>query len=319
MAEEKTFKVANTEITIGNRYSIIGKADMDAPKGFVEHETTKYLFSGNGEIKSVPYDEDMGCYDTGFDEDSLCNAGVEPSLVKSYVTNIQKPFENRFKKKLDSLNDDFWGEAGEQGFSINLYKDREFDTKNVRDRLELFMALKHGFISEKGEKDHRYQKAKYHIVDNNKKQTLKERRAKAKTQAYITLGDLIKDIDTSDTLYTILEWIGFPNPRGVDQNNLQTSVGMFFDNPTTGQVNCEKFNEAFDYIDDPERKTEMEYFSALTKLHHQGRLERRKSQWYVGKTLLGNTLKAGALGATKKTKESEEIRKAIEDELETLE
>ena len=314
-----TLRVANTDITIGNRYTIVGKPDLDAPKGFAEFETSKYLMTGIAEVHSVPWDSTMGCYDTSFDADSASNIGVEDSLVKNYVTHFQNPYQTRFKKKLDSLNDDFWGEAGDEGFSIRLYPEREFDTNNAKDRLELFQALKKGLICEKGEKDSALQRAKYCIVDNNKKQNVKERRAKDKAQAFITLGNLIKDIDSDDSLYAILEWIGFPNPRMIKEEDLMTSVSIFFDNITTGQKNCEKFLEAYDSIENPERKLEMEYFSALSKLRHNNKLEYKRSQWYVKNVLLGNTIKAGALGAAQKDKKADEIRKAIQEELETLE
>jgi len=322
MSEKKTFKVANTDITIGNRYTIVGKPDMDAPKGFAEFETSKYLMTGIGEVHSIPFDSSINCYDTSFDEDSASNASIpreeRASLVKLYQTNIQKPYETRFKKKLDSMNDDFWGEMGEEGFQITLYPEREFDTSKPKDLLELFQALKKGLVCEKGEKDHLLQRAKYCIVDNNKKQSLRERRAYDKAQAFVTLGNLIKDIDSDDSLYSILEWINFPNARNIQPENLMTNVSIFFDNPTTGQKNCEKFMEAFDSLEKPERKLEMEYFSALAKLRHQNKLEYKKSQWYINKHLLGNTIKAGAQLAAGKGKIADDIRKAIQEELETI-
>lgn len=318
---EVTLKVGNTEITVGgdHKYTIIGKPDMDAPKGFAEYDTSKYLMANIGEKHSIPYDSQLDCYDTSFDNDSASNEGVDQSLIKNYVTHIQKPYEQRFKKKLDSTNDDFWGEGGEKGFMMDLYIGKVFDMRNLKHRLELFQALKKGHICEKGEKDHFFQKAKYCIVDNNKKQNVKEKKAKDKAKAFFTFMNLLNEIEENDDLYAILEWINFPNARATDKDTLMTQVSIFFDNITTGQKNCEKFMEAYNMLDDKDKRSEMDWHSALSKLNHNKKLTYRRSQYYIGDLLLGNSLKSAANAAVQKDEKASLIKKAVQDELDTIE
>lgn len=310
--KETTLKIANTNIVLGNKYNVVGKPDKDAPKAFQEHETTKYLFEGLQEHRTVPYDEETNSWDTAFEYDSPSNKNTNKVEVDNFKKHIKEPYEKRFKVSLDSTNDDFW-----QDYSLALYTNKEFNTNKPKDLLDLFQALKKGYVCEKGEKAYDLQGARYCIEDNNKKKDLKERRANAKMDAYFTLNTLLATIKKDDDLYTILEWISFPSARTLkDVDALKTAVALFFDNPISGQVNCEKFLETYEALKKPEMKAEMEYYSALTKLSHQGKLKYSKRQYHLNGILVGNSLKEGAKVASFNDERGKELQKTIQDALE---
>jgi hypothetical protein len=315
-----TIKVANTEIHIGETYEVIGKRDLDAPSGFIEHNTTKLLMAGIKELRSVPYDEVLERFDTGFEIQSACNFKIpsyeKAALVEQYVKLIKEPYETSYNKDVSAINSDFWmgNAAGAKPYICELYTGKTFDTRNPKDLFDLFHALKQGFICEEGEKDSDLQKAKYCIKNKNRVLSLQEERENDKFEANATFSILLDtvDADTDDTLYTILEWMKISNIRGADKETLKRTFIKLISNEKTGYDSAKRFLEAYNLSHTEKGKEKMEIFAMLSKLQLRRKIEFKRSQYFLDDILLGNHLKGAAETALGKPELKESIISAYE-------
>lgn len=307
-------RVANTDVIIGTTYEVIGKKDMDAPLGFQEFNTTKYLIEGIEENRGVTFDEDTKRWDTGFEITSRCNSNmskdVKDALVNLYNTKIKEPYENYYQVKVDATNHDFW-----QPYMYKLFTGRKFDTSRPDQLFDLFHALKQGRICEVGEKDPILQRAANYCVRNREKLvSLQEERASDKAEATFTFMTLLKALDPQkdDSLYSILEWMQITNVRDSDEETLKRTVLKQFDNEKLGYDNAKRFLEAYEMTKNPSTKDEMDLFSMLSKLQNKRKLEFKRQQYYLEDTLLGNHLKGAANLAVKNPEIKELIVTAFE-------
>lgn len=308
-------RIANSDIILGDDYVITGKPDKDAPEGFATHETSKYLTVGNGEYHAVPFDDETSTFDTGFEEDSPCNYPIKEGkkeAVANYVKYIKEPYEKKYKKELDSTSN-FWDDYG---FMIS--QNKVYRTRNIKDLMELFHALSKGYICEKGEKDPYLQTAKYLLINNNKKQSATENRAINKLNAYDNFNALKVNINKSDDLFLVLDWISIPKAREIVENTkdlgvLNKTVALYFEHPATGNDNCIKFNQACELIKDKISKQELLTYSSLLTLKEKNKLQKRNGYYYLHEHLIGSSLKQGAKVSL--TEGKKDLAKAIEEEI----
>lgn len=312
--QKQIITVANTEITIGDVLEITPKRNLDAPSGFVEFGTSKLLMSGIKELRAVPFDEDRRVYDTGFDEDSICNRAMDKEGKKANITLfnslIKEPYEKRFRVDANSTNDDFWA-----SYTYEIYTGKTFDTSKEKDLFDLFHALKQGRVCEQGEKDPTLQRAADYNIKNNKKvQTLKEQKSEDKFEAMATFKAILDAFDPKkdDSLYAILEWIQVPNVRGTDKETLKRVGIRLFDHEKNGYDNARRFLEAYEMSKGKEGADVMEMFSIITKLYNKQKIEYKRQQYWIDGTLLGNHLKEAATVATKDNSIKELILGAYE-------
>ncbi len=316
-----TIKVANTELHIGETYEVIGKRDMDAPSGFIENNTSKLLMAGIKELRSVPYDDVLERFDTGFEVQSYCNykiPGYEKTvLVDQYVKLIKEPYEKAYNKNTDAINSDFWmGNAdGAKPYICEIFKGKKFDTSNPKDLFDLFHALKQGFICEEGERDADLQRAKYCIKNASKVISLQEERENDKFEAITTFGILLNtvDADENDTLYTILEWMQITNIRGADKDTLRRTFTKLLANDKTGYDSAKRFLEAYNLSNSDKGREKMEVFAMLSKLQLRRKIEFKRNQYFLNDELIGNHLKGAAELALQKPELKETIIRAYEE------
>ena len=295
LAGKTTVKVMNTTLTIGDIYEVRGKVDYDAPKGFQDFATTKYLIPGIAEIRGINFDEQTRRWDTGFEVNSPSNSRIAPeereALVKVYNELIRKPYEEYYNVDCSATNDDFW-----LTYMYRLHTGDLYDTSKPNELFDLFHALKQGRIVEVGEKDATLQRtAKYTIKDRNRVQTLQEERREAKFEAALMFKNLL-DANSED-LEIVLEWIGFASIRNLKPDDIKKQVYAKFEDPTMGYENAQRFLEAVSLTDSKQGKEEMEIFSALSRLRTKQKLEFKRQQFYLDGVLLGNTLKSAAKSA----------------------
>jgi hypothetical protein len=315
-----TVRVANTDIHIGESYEVIGKRDLDAPSGFIENNTTKLLMSGIKELRSVPYDEVLERFDTGFEEQSSCNYKIpnyeKGALVEQYVKFIKEPYEKSYNKDVSAVNSDFWmgNVDGAKPYICEIFTGKQFDTKNPKDLFDLFHALKQGFICEEGEKDADLQKAKYCIKNKNKVISLQEERENDKFEAISTFKVLLDsaDEDENDSLYTILEWMQISNIRGADKETLKRTFVKLISNEKTGYDSAKRFLEAYNLSHSEKGREKMEIFAMLSKLQLRRKIEFKRNQYFLEDELLGNHLKGASEMALLKPELRESIIRAYE-------
>jgi len=296
--KKQSIRIANTDITMGDIFKIVPKPDLDAPSGFIQHGTSKLLVRGIKEIRSISFDERTRMWNTGFDTEDDCNKSLKreekSALISLYNKIIKEPYEKKYKEDANNVNDDFWG-----GFSIDIFTNREFDTKNEKDMFELYHVLKQGYVCEEREKDATLQRSAMYCIKNIKKQqTQTEQKQEDKLEAMVTFSTLLGSVgdkkNEDDTLYTVLEWMNISNIRGADKETLKKTVLKRFEDEKSGNDNIKRFLEAFKMTKDKNSKDEMDLFSMLTKLNHAKKLEYRQKQYFLDGERLGNHLKEAA-------------------------
>lgn len=309
LRKPEKFQVGDMSITPGNRYIITSRPDKGNPE-FEKYKTTKFLTMGTSEWKQVPFDEELNTFNTGFEKDDRINSqsNTAPDEVAKYITQVKKPFEDRFRVDLDSTNDKFWLE--DEKSMVEVYKDKEFNTKNPRDMFELFLILKHGWAVSKTDRTSRANNVPYYVESISAKGDNKNKSAINKADAYVKFDTLFKERDKNDRLYTILEWMGVKEPRAFKADDLKPYVQVQLDSNTF----CEKFLDVDAMYTDPKNKEEMENFSALTKLRSEGKVVLKDRKFYLGNALVGNTLKEGAKVAMNvESERGIELRDAIQE------
>lgn len=306
-------RVANTDIVIGESYEVRPKVDYSAPDGMIKAGTTKYLHEGNAEIKSINYDESKRMWDTGFDEQSLCNSDLlvnERKNVALYNKYIKEPYEKAYREDCGATNDNFWN-----NYTYELYTNKSFNTEDPKDLFDLFQALKHGAICEPGEKDYALKGANYTIKNVAKVKSLEEERLAEKFEAITTFSIMLKeDLKKDDTLLALLEWMQVANVRGADKDIIRNVVMRMFDHPTQGYDTARRFLEAVKLTESVDGKKKMELFSLLQKLYLKNKIDQKRGTLYLGTHLLGNTLKE----ATQKALDNPDLAKEIYSTYEQL-
>lgn len=309
MSESVKLKVANTEFEIGDILEIVPKMDYDAPSGFQQHGTTKLLMKGIAENHSPIFDEDLQMWDTGFDVIHPSNARIpqaeKEARVEAFNKYIRKPYEDKFRKELDATNDNFYSE-----YIYTVETGRKLDTRNEKDRLDLYFMLKDGAVCEEKESDYYLKKAKYNIRNVKEAQTLEEKKNNTKFEAIGVLSTLLNTFEENEgnEIYTILEWINITNLRGSDKGAVRNAVMKKFENEKIGYDMSKRFLQAYEMTKDDSKKEVMEMFSVLNKLSQRRKIEYKKRQYFIEGQLLGNNLKEAA----EKAVTNEELRDLVD-------
>jgi hypothetical protein len=308
-------KVCNTEIVVGNTYELVHKIDRDAPAPKNATPTAKLPIPRNGEKRTVPFNDNTKRWDTGFDIASPCNRHIPKTevdaLVSTYVKHIKVPYEEYMSKNLDATNDDFWME-----YNYEIKPGKKYNTEDIQELFDLFCALKQGKVCNPGEKDYDLQRSAVYCVKSRQEVTSAEddklfKKAEA-VSTFLTLLDSSK-LDADDPIITMLEWVGFSSMRDVkDKDAIKRQVLKTFDSEKEGQMNVERFLEAYAMSKDESKMELMEMFSMLSKLRAKNRLEYKRQQFYLDSLLLGNTLKDAAAGALNNPDKKEAIIEAFE-------
>lgn len=286
----KKFKVGNVEIVIGDKYVLDNKFDASAPMAMQEVGTTKYPFTGSGVYDCVHFDQNKTVYDTGFYETSYCLSQYteeeRPELVKIYNSQIREPFEKfrnvDLNQKEDSL---FW-----EKYRYEAYANKEFDTTDPVDLMELFQIIIQGIACNKDEKIGFYKDNAQFIISNPSavKNKAKEK-SKIRLEAIRTLSTLANA--DKDKLDLVLEFIGRNDTHKVSAEDLELIYFEVFNDKKSGLDAAETFIQVCREYETPEGKEKMESFYAVNKLFKFRKIVKdRRGYTTLDGTWLGNTL-----------------------------
>lgn len=288
---DNSINVGHFKIVIGRSYVIENKPD-DFQKEFRDRGLTKIPFKGNGEIRQAPFDEVIMTYDTGFELTDSVNKGrnISPEDVAQAVALIKKPFEDFYKKDLDSTNDKFWSE--DKNSMVELYPNKVFNTKNIKDLLHLYLALKHYWVAVKGDKDSRAVGVPYRIVDQESQIDEVTKMAAKPFDAIVKFNDMINNGKEEEKLYAVLDWTGIiKNSRNVDKEQVKQQFQL----QSQKLDFCSKFLDAIEeYEEKLDVREEMKNYSSLLHLYNQRVIQSEKGKYYIDGKLIGNSLKEGA-------------------------
>ncbi len=283
-------RIANSEIEIGKKYVLDHRFDSKAPSMLQKIGATKFPFEGNDNVERIWFDENANRYDTGFDTNSPCLRLVKEDkerdeLVKQYVKLIKKPYEDLYNVNLSPTHDnDFWRE-----YKMTAYVNRQFDTENKKDLMELFHLLYSGVVCEKDEKDLTLKaNAKFTLTSNEGLKSKAKDKVKVKFETSILFSTLVNG--DREKLDLILQWIDRDDPSKIKGEDLSL---IYYDiiNGEGGVNFCERFTKAYEEYDTPIGKEKMEWFYAIRKLYNKRKIKHTKRGYVAdGDEFLGNTL-----------------------------
>ncbi len=288
---EKKLRIANSYITIGNKYVLDHKPDPSAPDGM--REMTKYPFEDNKVAEKVFFDSKRRQFDTCFYTESPSLRVIIPDeieraeLVKQYNTLIKNKYEKTFNEDLEpSEKNTFW-----ENYTIEAHVNKQYDTNNINDLMDLFHLLNMGAICEKDEKNPFLRKdASFIITSTEKLKSKSKDKVKIKSQSFILFNTMLNA--DRDKLDLILQWLGKEDPSNIQNDDLGV-IYYGIINGDGGEQFCESFLQAEkDYSESEKGKEKMEWFYSIRRLLNKRRIK-RTNRGYVATDsdiLLGNTL-----------------------------
>lgn len=311
------FQVANSIIELGAKYTLDYRPDPSAPEGM--KDMTKFPFEGNDTVEKVFFNEARKQYDTGFYEESPCLSVIpverREDLVKAYIKHIKLPYEKQFNVKLtpDEANT-FW-----EDYYIKGWVNKQFDTTNINDLLELFYILKMGMACEKDEKNPILRKdAQFVISSPSKVKNKTKELINLRKSSYLKFNTILST--DRDKLDLVLQWIGKENPSSVSAEDLDATYYQIINDKNDGIVFCEQFLTALDEYDTPAGKEKMEWFYGIRRLFGLRRIKKTARGYVTADQdiFLGNTLQDVAAFCTNDSSQQHAIvRELLENHPET--
>ena len=284
-----TMQVANSIIEIGAKYTLDNRPDPSAPAGM--KEMTKYPFPSNDTVERIYFDENTRQYDTGFYENSPCLKLIPEAkradYVKAYNTNIKNPYQKQLNADLGAEEkNDFW-----KSYYIKAWVNKQFDTNNINDLMELFHILNMGIACEKDEKNPVIRKDAQFIISSPGKV-----KGKAKELVNLRKNSVLKFLtileSDRDKLDLVLQWIGKDNPSKIASDDLSAIYYQVINDKNEGIKFCEQFITALDEYDSPVGKDKMEWFYGIRRLVNLRKIKLKSGRYVTvdQEIFLGNTL-----------------------------
>lgn len=304
-----TLQVKDISIEKGNIYQVSPKYDGSAPDGFKEHRTTKYLAEYGMNIEAVPFDKDMGVWDTGLYEESPCYAGMPADEVKRLVNtarqNIVEPLEKTLGKgKLDyKADNDYWLDYG-----VKLHRGRIFNTERPDHLLELFQVALHGKVSPKGQDSNpNYRYAQFSIENKEQAKTVQQENDSLDIQAAGMFYSLLNG-DT-ELLSLVMNYVGIPIPGGkeMDKQLASSAFKMYVDDKKNAYQNKKNFISAVELGSEKNGYQELSFYQKVQKLVRTKKITKEREMYVIGEEQLGTNLKEVAKTIAKNPKLQELI------------
>lgn len=300
-------------------YQVVPKYDADAPDGFKNSRTTKYLDDNVG-VNTVEaiWNEDVGIWDTGLHEGSPVLNTMEPSKRKSFVDTVQKyivePFEKRYGEgKLDpkDINSSYWNFVNDSSFHVDLRNGKLFKTSDPQHVLQLFICLVNNSLAPKEHEDlPQYNSAQFCIENRDKARDIEQEKDALQVD---TIGKFYTLKSNPQVLHLILNYIGL---KGVTKDTPDTTVNQLFkhftENKRDGYSNQKNFLEAADMSEKPKGMKQLGFYKSLQTLVKKGVVTKDRDQYVLGDAELGNSLKEASKLAAEKAAVSKLITEHLE-------
>lgn len=298
-------------------YEIKEKMDADAPKGFQEESTTKYLFNSTYNEEPVVYfNENNKAWDTALTETSVMLQKAVPdekarklaieSLQKHIVEPIEKlQGEGALRQTAD--NDDYW-----LNFKTRVFKGQSYNTDNPVELYQLYLLIVGKKVTPKPLTSHpAFKKSQYVVVDRADSYNTKVDKA---TRRMIAIGKFYQMLTTNkDSLIQILNYIGIPARANQDDSVLMVSFERYIDDKNNGFQNDRTFNETVEFFATKAGSEQISVFNKLKELQLNGnkRLEIKSGSISIDGTYISNTLKSAAEVICGKDKEAKKLYVSI--------
>ena len=312
------------DIGSGRIFQVTGKYDADAPDGFRNNRTTKFLSDEAGKnTVSAMFDSTTGLWDTGLYADSPMYSGLNADARNEIANQVQElivePFDKIYSRKgksiLDPTDEDsnFWNYITPTSFKVDLYDGKIFNTEKALDRLQLFICIANKDLAPRDyESSPQFKRAQF-CVEN--KEAVQSKQVEEEMMEIEMMGKFYNYLDKPQTLQQILNYIGLKN---VDVKNKQLTTSVFkrfVDNKDQKHQNRKLFIDATKLYSTKNGQKEISYYSALQKLQKKGLLVKGVNDSFeIADTPIGTNLKAAAKFVSNKPKMQQEVDKMLNDQ-----
>ena len=312
--ELKIIKIGNSQIEIGQKYTLDHKLDGTAPDALKKIEATKFPFTGSGVMDCVYFDTVKNLYDTGFYDGSNCLNNYKDEekaeWVNAYKRQILTPFEELRNVKLEpSANNDFWKE-----YRYEAYVNKEFDTSDPQQLFELFQIIIQGVACEKNERNPFYRSGAQFTISNP---LLVKTKNKERTKLRLSAIEKLSILATTDKdkLDLVLQFVGREDTTKVKADDLKLMYFEIINDKGTGVDFSERFLDACGEYETEAGQTKMEFFHVIKKLFSLRKIKKDKRGFVTeGGEFLGLTLQDAALFCLKTDSRQYKAIQALIDE-----
>lgn len=225
--DDLLFEVDDFKVYRNRSYVVKNKPDMDAPKAFRDHNTSKVL--GIEDSFQMPYvvsdkGSGRGIWDTGFYENSPCYGHLDASTRKTKVAALRKNVLEPYRMYIpdDSVTmeqtGNFWDE-----YNVKVSSGEIFETSNPEAVLSLYTALRARKVTPKGkEGEPEYLNSYYVIVDMQQNTKASEEKTDNEFEAISTFAELLST--DKNKMRALLQWLGLNVSESISDS---TAKDMF--------------------------------------------------------------------------------------------
>jgi len=300
-------------------YQVVPKYDADAPDGFKNSRTTKYLDDqvGVNTVEAV-WNEDVGIWDTGLHEGSPVLSDMSSKDRDTFIAKVEelviKPFEKRYGEgKLDprEIESKFWNFVNDSSFHVDLKNGKLFKTSDPQQVLQLFICIINRSLAPKDLEDlPEYRSAQFCIENRDKARDVEQEKDALQID---TIGKFYTLKNNPTVLYLILNYIGL---KGITADTPDVTVNQrfkqFTENKRDGYSNQKNFLEAAEMSENKKGMVELGVFKELQTLSKKGVVTKDRDIFVIGDMQLGGSLKQGAKLASQKAAVLTEINSHLE-------
>ena len=283
-------------------YKVVDRPDLNAVNGLREHGSTKIPVEFMGNSAGCRYNMEKGVYDTGFYTQSPCYANqskeVREQKVRILREKIVEPFELIHGDGcLDNKNEEaFWDK-----YEFSLFEGKIFNTDNVKDLLDLYMAILSFELTPKGQEGNPMFSTSQFCVED-KEVTSKKRNER--TQSYMKAMTSYTLMLTSEKnkLIAALKFVRMPGSDNLKSETPDSNFNALFHDWINNDVkNVDDFVRVSDMIGKKAGLEEVVIYGHLLDLHNKRRIVKIGDEFSFHETPLGADLKTAAKNLVSKT------------------
>lgn len=292
MAE--SFEVNGLLLKPNTLYRVVSKPDNNAYEGLKQYGSTKLPQLGMSNFIQCPYSSESGTYDTGFYTQSPCYKGLSQSIREKNVDILNELIIQPFEKVygfgiLDNKNESFWSEL-----DVELYESRLFNTSDVKDFLELYIAMRgYELVPRKKLGDPRFMNAQFIIEDKDVTTKMKNERKQNYMEAlqnfFVTLSS------EKHKLIAILKYANMNGAVHLDNDTNDATINALFkDWVDSDTKNVDNFLRISGLASKKAGMEEITMYSLLLELQSKKKVYRVGDEYVYEEVPLGADLKTAA-------------------------
>lgn len=308
--------VNGLDIKKNSLYKIVDKADNNALDGLKQYGSTKIPQEYMGTSAQCPYDKSTDTYDTGFYIYSPCYKGLDQEARVKHVgvlqDNIVEPYEKVYGIGiLDNKNEKFWAT-----YNVDLEEGRIFNTANIKDFLDLYIAMRGLELTPRGlNGDPRFSSSQFFIED--REVTSKKRNERAQNYMSALENFFIMLTSEKHKLISVLKYANMNSANSMDSTTPNTNINSLFKNWIDEDVkNVDNFLRVSAMVNKKVGLEEVTIYSLLVDMLRRNRLPKVGEEFTYDDIPLGADLKSVAKNLATKTSLKETKNKLLQEETE---